>query len=348
MTQGKRRPRRSGATIEGVARAAGVSRQTVSNALNAPQRVRADTLARVMEAVERLGYQPDQSARSLRTGSRRTIGYLAPVDDPFDPNPLMGGFLEALVDAAGAEGQRVLLFRPPPGVTDPRPAIEELIAARQVDGFVLSDVLSDDVRVEHVARAGVPFVAFGRTAPGTPQHWVDLDNTGAMTDVVELLAARGHRRVAFLGSQPELPWMADRKEGFRLGVQRHGLDASTALELTAARGDDATGTVAAVRALLRGPDRPTAIATTGDMLALTAYEAVKAENLAVGRDVAVVGFHDSPICRLLHPPLTSVRLPLRDIAAELVRRLLAQVRREAVPGRGLLVPAEPVVRDSTG
>lgn len=347
MTQGKRRPRRAGATIEEVARAAGVSRQTVSNALNAPQRVRRDTLARVMEAIERLGYQPDQSARSLRTGSRRTIGYLAPVDDPFDPNPLMGGFLEALVDAAGAEGQRVLLFRPAHGATDPRPAIDELIAARQVDGFVLSDVLSGDVRVEHVARAGVPFVAFGRTAPDTPQHWVDLDNTGAMADVVALLAERGHRRVAFLGSPADLPWMADRREGFRRGVAAHGLDASRALELTAAR-DDAAETVAAVRALLHGADRPTAIAAAGDMLALTAYEAIRAEQLAVGRDVAVVGFHDSPICRLLHPPLTSVRLPLRRIAAELVRRLLAQVRGEAVPGRGLLVPAEPVVRASTG
>ncbi|MFD0632656.1 LacI family DNA-binding transcriptional regulator [Catenulispora yoronensis] len=108
-------PRRGKATIEEVARA-GVSRQTVSNALNAPQRVRDATLARVMDAIEELGYRPDSSARSLRTGERRVIGYLTPADDPFDPNPLMGGFLEALVDAAGAEGFRVLLFRPAPGL----------------------------------------------------------------------------------------------------------------------------------------------------------------------------------------------------------------------------------------
>ncbi|MFD0346534.1 LacI family DNA-binding transcriptional regulator [Kitasatospora aburaviensis] len=104
MPQGAPRPRRAAATIEEVARAAGVSRQTVSNALNAPQRVRPDTLTRVRAAIERLGYRPDQSARSLRTGARRTLGYLAPVDDPYDPNPLMAGFLEALVDAAAAAG----------------------------------------------------------------------------------------------------------------------------------------------------------------------------------------------------------------------------------------------------
>ena len=157
-------PRRGKATIEEVARAAGVSRQTVSNALNAPRRVREATLTRVMDAIEQLGYQPDSSARSLRTGERRAIGYLTPADDPFDPNPLMGGFLEALVDAAGAEGFRVLLFRPAPGARDARAVLDEVIAARQVDGFVLSDVLEDDARVGHVARAGVPFVTFGRVA----------------------------------------------------------------------------------------------------------------------------------------------------------------------------------------
>ncbi|MEV6108720.1 LacI family DNA-binding transcriptional regulator [Streptomyces sp. NPDC051940] len=346
MTQAKRRPRRPGATIEDVARAAGVSRQTVSNVLNAPHRVRPDTLARVTQAIERLGYQPDQSARSLRTGSRRIIGYLAPVDDPFDPNPLMGGFLEALVDAAGAEGHRVLLVRPPHGAADPRPAIDELIAARQVDGFVLADVLHGDARVAHIAEAGVPFAAFGRTAPGTPQQWVDVDSVGAMASVVDHLAGRGHRRIGYLGSTSELPWMTDRLEGFSAGLRRHGLDDSPVLELTTADGDTAR-TVTAVRGLLRGPDRPTAFATGNDMLALTAYEAIRAEGLTVGRDVAVVGFHDIPLCRLLNPRLTSVRLPLRGIAAELVRRLLAQVRGEPVPGKGLLLPAELIARDST-
>ncbi|NUR30623.1 MAG: LacI family DNA-binding transcriptional regulator, partial [Catenulispora sp.] len=188
-------PRRGKATIEEVARAAGVSRQTVSNALNAPQRVRDATLARVMDAIEQLGYQPDSSARSLRTGERRALGYLAPADDPFDPNPLMGGFLEALVDAAGAEGFRVLLFRPAPGARDARAVLDEVIAARQVDGFVLSDVLEGDARVEHVARAGVPFVTFGRLSPS----WVDVDNAAAVEAVVELLAALGHRQMVYLG-----------------------------------------------------------------------------------------------------------------------------------------------------
>ncbi|MFD5463722.1 LacI family DNA-binding transcriptional regulator [Kitasatospora sp. NPDC127059] len=338
MPEGAHRPRRGASTIEEVARVAGVSRQTVSNALNAPQLLRRETLERVSAAIRELGYQPDQSARSLRSGARRTLGYLAPADDPHDPNPLMAGFLEALVDAAGAEGQRVLLFRPARGTADPGAAIEELVAARQVDGLVLADVLPEDARVDHVARLGVPFVAFGRTGPAQPQHWVDIANDTATAAVVRHLAALGHRRIGYLGAAEHLPWMAARRAGFRAEAHRLGLSAATV------DGPEPT----AVRALLRGPDRPTAVVAGSDLLALDAYEAVRAEGLAVGPGgVAVTGFHDTPLCPHLHPPLTSVRLPLRAIATALVARLLDQVRGAAGPTEGLELATELMVRGSS-
>ncbi|MEU3572870.1 LacI family DNA-binding transcriptional regulator [Kitasatospora sp. NPDC036755] len=348
MPEGPHRPRRGATTIEEVARAAGVSRQTVSNTLNAPQRVRPETLQRVHTAIRELGYQPDQSARSLRSGARRTIGYLSPVDDPFDPNPLMAGFLEALVDAAGAAGQRVLLFRPAQGTADPVAAIDELVAARQVDGLVLADVLREDVRIAHAARLGVPFVSFGRTGPGEPQHWVDIGNEAAMAETVRHLAALGHRRIGYLGAAEELPWMAARRAGFLAEARRSGLSAVAVGPADAAQAG-AGSVVASVRALLRGPDRPTAFAAGSDLLALDLYEAVRAEGLVVGPGgIAVTGFHDTPLCRHLHPGLTSVRLPLRAIATALVERLLARVRGEAVPAEGLVLPTELVVRGSSG
>jgi DNA-binding LacI/PurR family transcriptional regulator len=366
MTEGPQRARRGATTIEEVARAAGVSRQTVSNALNAAHRVRPETLERVRAAIRELGYQPDQSARSLRSGARRTLGYLVPVDDPLDPNPLMAGFLEALVDAAGAEGQRVLLFRPGQGSTDPVAAIDELVAARQVDGLVLADVLREDARIAHVAGLGVPFVSFGRTGPGEPQHWVDIANEAAMAEVVRHLAALGHRRIGYLGAAEELPWMAARRAGFLAEAGRLGLAASavavpgtgtgpagpvppTEAGRAAPEVPATPSAVAAVRALLRGPDGPTAVAAGSDLLALDAYEAVRAEGLVVGPGgVAVTGFHDTPLCRHLYPALTSVRLPLREIAAALVGRLLGQVRGEGVPDAGRELPTELVVRGSSG
>ncbi|WP_371502451.1 LacI family transcriptional regulator [Kitasatospora sp. NBC_00374] len=333
-------------TIEDVARAAGVSRQTVSNALNAPDRLRATTLARVTAAIDELGYQPDQSARSLRTGTRKVIAYPAPADNPADPNPLMGGFLQALVTAADAVGHRVLLFRADPrqGAGAVAKSFHGLIAARQVDGFVLSDVVHDDPRVDVLAEAGFPFAAFGRTAPGRPQNWVDIDSTAATAELVRRLLDQGHRRICYLNSAASLPWLADRRAGFLQAAA----DAPDGGFEVGAPDDDPAALARAVQRLLTGPDRPTAVVCASDWLALTAYQAVRAAGLTVGGDVAVAGFNDIPLCTLLQPALTSVRLPLAAIARGLVDRLITAVEDPAaVPAAGLLLPAELVLRGST-
>ncbi|MFI0976450.1 LacI family DNA-binding transcriptional regulator [Streptomyces sp. NPDC021093] len=333
-------------TIEDVARAAGVSRQTVSNALNAPDRLRATTLARVTAAIDELGYQPDQSARSLRTGTRKVIGYPAPADNPADPNPLMGGFLQALVTAADAVGHRILLFRSDPrqGAAAVAKSFHGLIAARQVDGFVLSDVVHDDPRVDVLTEARFPFAAFGRTAPGRPQNWVDIDSTAGTAALVRLLLDQGHRRICFLNSAASLPWLADRRTGF---LQAAAAAPDGAFEV-GVPDDEPAALTRAVQHLLTGPDRPTALVCATDWLALTAYQAVRAAGFTVGTDVAVTGFNDIPLCTLLQPALTSVRLPLPAIAHALVDRLITAVENPAAaPTTGLLLPAEPVVRGST-
>ncbi|MFI7638417.1 LacI family DNA-binding transcriptional regulator [Nonomuraea sp. NPDC049400] len=337
-----RRPRERGVTIEDVARAAGVSRQTISNALNAPHRLKAETLERVSAMIENLGYRPDQSARSLKSGTRRIIAYPTPVDDPANPNPLMGGFLEAVVAASGEAGYRVLLMRPRPGQSQEQ-ALDELIAARTVDGFLLSDILRDDPRVAHLTGAGFPFAAFGRTGPGQPQSWVDVDSVQAMIELVGMVAARGHRRVAFLASSSGQPWMDDRRAGFLAGVRRHGLAGQMY-----SPGDDPGEIVAATRELLAGRDRPTAIVAGGDWLALGVYTAARAEGLEIGTELAVVAFDDLPIAAFLQPALTTVRLPLRRIAEALISRLLQIVEDGVTPQAGLIVPGELVIRPSLG
>ncbi|MDF2710787.1 MAG: LacI family transcription regulator [Nonomuraea muscovyensis] len=338
-----RQPRERGVTIEDVARAAGVSRQTISNALNAPHRLKAETLERVSAIIEKLGYRPDQSARSLKSGTRRIIAYPTPVDDPANPNPLMGGFLEAVVAASGEAGYRILLVRPRPGQSQEQ-ALDELIAARTVDGFLLSDILRDDPRVAHLTSTGFPFAAFGRTLPDQPQSWVDVDSVQAVIDLVGLVAARGHRRVAFLASTSGQPWMDDRRDGFLAGVRRHGL----AGQVYSVPGDDPGEIVTATRDQLAGRNRPTAIIASGDWLALGVYTAARAQGLEIGRDLAVVAFDDLPITAFLQPALTTVRLPLRRIAGALISRLLQIIEDGVTPQAGLMLPGEPVIRPSLG
>ncbi|MEV0196042.1 LacI family DNA-binding transcriptional regulator [Nonomuraea sp. NPDC050691] len=331
------RPR--GVSIQDVARAAGVSRQTVSNAINAPHKLRPDTLERVTALIEEMGYRPDQSARSLRSGTRRIIAYTTPETDPDNPNALMSGFLEAMVAAAGDAGYRILLVRPRAGQSKAQ-ALEDVIAARTADAILLSDVLEDDPCVDYLHETGFPFAVFGRTRPGRPQAWVDVDSAQAMIDVVGLLASHGHRRVAYLGTSAALPWLRHREAGFRIGMRRFGLTGHEAFV------DSLDQVVAVARDLLNRSPRPSALVLDDDWLAHGAYAAAQAEGLTVGVDLAVTGFNDMPYTRLLQPPLTTVRLPLRRIADALVSRLLQSVEEGEPPEAGLLLAGDPVLRTS--
>lgn len=156
------RPPRVAPTLDSVATVAGVSRQTVSNVINAPERVAAETLGRVRTAIEDLGYRPNRIARSLRTRASRQIGYCVTPLPPGTLNPVLDRFLHAITTSAAERGFHVLLFTAPSGSAGLE-RYAELLAQQAVDGFVLTDTVVGDRRQGWLTERGVPFVAFGRT-----------------------------------------------------------------------------------------------------------------------------------------------------------------------------------------
>ena len=188
------------ATVASVAEAAGVSRQTVSNVINAPERVRPHTRERVEAAIRELGYEPNRVARSLRTSASRMLGYC--VWPQPDAHGVMDRFLHAVTEAAGEKGYHVLLFTAPSGA-EGLPAYERLINQHAVDGFVLADTVKGDVRQRWLSEKGVPFAAFGRSW-SDPEHgdWVDVDGAAGTREAVEHLLTLGHRDIGFLGWAP--------------------------------------------------------------------------------------------------------------------------------------------------
>jgi DNA-binding LacI/PurR family transcriptional regulator len=320
-------------TIHDVARAAGVGRQTVSNVLNGGGRVGAAARARVVEAVQALGYQPHRGARSLRSRRTMQFAYLMPPIQLQPSNLIMLQFLQALVGVAARQDYSVVVVAPE---RDPLESIGHLIASRSVDAFVLSELHADDPRVQLLADSAVPFACFGQISPPLPQHWVDIDNQGGTEAAVEHLIARGRTRLAYVGHQSPRYWDADRTAGFRDAAARHGNPAAPVLLVD----EDAAGDPREqVRSLLAAAT-PDAVVTGSDKLAATVYSAAADLGLAVGRDLAVTGFDGSVIASLLSPQLTTVAIPVDDIAARLIDRALRQLShgRDAQPGQ--LVPAE--------
>jgi DNA-binding LacI/PurR family transcriptional regulator len=331
-------------TIQDVAGAAAVSRQTVSNVLNGSGRVGDAARARVLEAVAALGYHPHQGARSLRSRRTRQIAYVMPRMQLLPGNYIMQQFLQSLAAACARQSYSMVTVVPD---GDPRDEMRRLIASRSVDAFILSELQPDDERVRLLAEAGMPFACFGRTGDGLPQRWVDIDNRAATASAVEHVLARGFERVAFVGYRSPSYWDAERAAGFSAGLARHGIAAGQADML---RVDDASAR-RKIRSLLAASwpkVRPDAIVTCSDRLAGVVYSVAADLRLRIGQDLAVTGFDGSAAADLLYPRLTSVAIPVDDIAQRVVTRALRQLDHGPDRQPGEVVPTTLRVGESTG
>ncbi len=331
------------ATLAQVAQRAGVSRQTVSNALNTPELLAPATLARVRRAVEELDYRPHQAARSLRTRSSRLIGYGVQPTPAGVSTPVLDHFLHALCDSADQAGYRVLLFAAPAGAPDESDRYGELRRDHSVDAFVLSNTYRGDRRPAWLDKQGIPFVAFGRWSARGIGDWVDVDGAHGTSAAVDHLVALGHRRIAFLGWPRGSGVGDDRAQGWREAMRRHdlpvrGLRLSTVDDVDAARD--------AVRPLF--PSGASAVVTASDTLAMGCYRALRECGLEPGQDVAVVGFDDSPAAGLLSPSLSSLHQPLDEVGRACTQILLGRIKDPRAEPERLLLPPRLVVRASSG
>lgn len=293
-----------------------MSRQTVSNVVRKRGRLASTTRDRVVAAIEALDYKPHAGAASLRSGRTYRIAYPIPANEFLPDNVIMLEFLQFLVAAARARDHQVLVAS---SAETGMAAIDELVESKSVDGFVLASVTDDDPRIAFLAARQIPFAFFGEVAPPLPQSWVNIDNRAAVRSMTEHVLARGHTRLGYLGYTPQGPWDDEREAGYRDAVTAAGLP------LVLTRTGLATAAVnAKVTGLLAGPDRPTAVVTGSDVLAAACYSAASRAGLRAGVDVAVTGFDGSVISRMLTPALTTMAIPLGELASRLIGRVVTQ------------------------
>ncbi|GAB3611282.1 LacI family DNA-binding transcriptional regulator [Humibacter ginsengiterrae] len=319
-------------TIDDVARTAGVSRQTVSNVVHGTGRVGAATAERVRAVVDRLGYVVHPGARSLR--SLRTGQLAFPLDEYIEGKDDVFNldFGRELTFAAGKRGYHVLLMVPS------LDAMRDLIRSARVDGFVFSNLKSDDPRVALVTEYGTPFACMGRTEPSQRQPWVDIDNAAGIRLAIEHLASRGHRRIVYFGYEPMNYWDKERADAYHSTMKALGLPPQSVLT-------DGDPSSVARAAAISGD--ATAVVCSGDQLAEQIYEAAAERDMAIGRDLAVTGFGHDVIGRNLVPSLTTVRTPIRSIVELVMQRFVREVAGEPDAPGELIVP-ELVVGASTG
>jgi DNA-binding LacI/PurR family transcriptional regulator len=332
-------------TLADVAERAGVSRQTVSNAVNNPGLLRPDTLHRVQEAIVELGYSPNRAARSLRTRASHLVGLRFTPAQEGTANALMDRFVHSLVATTAQVGYHVLLFSDDD--TEPLSAYDHLLRSTAVDAFIVTDTYLGAPQAAWLTQQRSTFVAFGRPweDPHATHAWVDVDGAAGAALACDHLLDQGHTRVAWIGWRKDSYIGEDRRSGWSTAMRRRGLP-TTGL---ASRVEDTVASGREASAVLLDEAGPSAFVCASDTLAMGVMQTLYDRGLAAGRDVAVVGFDDSQVAQVVSPGLTSVRQPLEQVAVEVVRALqgLLATPPVAMPGV-LLTPSLTVRGSSTG
>ena len=330
-------------TIRDVAREAKVHPGTVSRALNAQTRalVNQETAQRVMRAAEKLGYRPNPIARGLKTNRSYTIGVLIPdITNPVFP-PILRGIEDRLDNA----GYTALIVNTDNDAERERCHLDAL-RARHVDGFISATARLDRELLGEVAAAGIPFVLVNRSLEDGAVAAVTIDDQQGIRLAVEHLAGLGHTRIAHLAGPQNTSTGHRRRVGFLETMSALGLDVPECRVYVSRWFTEQEGARGCAR-LLDAAGNITAIVAGNDLLAIGCYDALATRSLRCPEDISIVGFNDMPFVDRLSPPLTSVRVPQRELGAAAADLLLKRLADGGPTAREILLEPALVVRGST-
>ncbi|MFI0143904.1 LacI family DNA-binding transcriptional regulator [Streptomyces globisporus] len=350
-------------TLEDVARAAGVSRATVSRVVNGVRNVDPAIQEAVRRAVSVTGYTPNRAARSLVTRRADAIALVVSgagvepeaAEESEDPtasgygssftaqvfaDPFFGRVVTGVVNYLRPRGMHpVLMF------AESSRAREEVVAYHRqgrADGALVVSTHAEDPLPALIAEAGLAAVLFARPARPVPVSYVDLAHQDGARLAAEHLLGRGCRRIATISGPLDVPAGQARLTGFRDTMARHG---HPYIPIVEGQFTQESGEAAMERLLAEHPDLDGVFAAN-DLMALGACHVLRERGRSVPGDVAVVGFDDSSAALACRPPLTTVRQPVEGMAAEMTRLLLDRLSRPDGPVTSVIFEPELVVRGS--
>lgn len=326
-------PRRR--TLQDVAEALGLTANTVSRALNDKPGVSAATRALIKAEAERIGYVPNVHARSLVLGSRRTIGVI--LTDL--ANPFFADLVSEIEELAVNAGYTLLLLLSDEDPEREQVAIETAMRSG-VDGIIGVPVQGRNNPWTAVTRAGIPLVLIARELPELDVDFFSTDNELGRGIAAEAVIERGARDIVLVEEDLRITTVDHRIDGFRRALEANGIpfDSSrivrvpsrrTARGASLWRGEDAHRVLSD---LLDTGNVPDAFLVGNDYFALGLYAALRERGLRVPDDVLVIGWGDYPFSRFLDPPLSTLRLSVKEVAQRSTERLLELIAGTATPG----------------
>jgi LacI family transcriptional regulator len=337
MTRGDGKPRVP--TIFDVAREAGVSYSTVSRTMNGYEFVKPSTREKVMQAAKRLGYVPNQQARSLAGGRSNLIGVLVPT--------LSNGYVTEVIRGIDEElaksNYNLILY-----TTHRHHGKESIYVATirngGVDGLLLVAPLITIPYLDALRQQDFPYVLVDQLDSAQKSFSVSATNRQGACQATRYLIELGHRRIGFIAGLSGLYSAVERQEGYAAALADHGIPLCNDLivqgEFSFEEG------YSAVEKLLALEERPTAIFASNDLSAFGALEAIREHGLRIPDDISLLGFDDIPQASVTYPKLTTVRQPLEQMGRAAVAMLLDCIANPDQRSRQITLTTQLVIRDS--
>jgi len=327
-------------TINYVAEAAGVSRQTVSRAMNNRGEISAETRTHVLSVAEAMGYRPSSIARSLAMRRTGTLGLVVPdVANPFFSEVARGAENEAC-----AREYNVFLCNTN---EDPQReiAVLESLEEQRVDGVLLCSSRLDEEDLAAALTRHTAVVLFNRRLNGSNIGAILIDDERGGRVATEHLLETGHRAVGFLAGPPASRSGQQRTQGYLRAMTDAGLSVPVSWMPPCA--PTVEGGCKAARELLTIHPQLTALFCYNDLVAIGALKACIELGRAIPNDIAIVGFDDIPLAALVTPPLTTCHVPRYDLGRQAMELLLERIDGCTDQCRELIVQPELIIRAST-
>ncbi len=313
-------------TIRDIARQLNLSITTVSRALDGYPDVSNRTRVRILETAAEMGYAPNQAARQLRRRKTDAIGYILSSYQARFSDPTIANTLSGLADEAAVHGVDLMVSIASPNSDQEKAIFKRLSRSQKVDGIILGRLRKEDWRVQFLDQEAMPFVGFARSSDAVDYPVLEGSYKYMLPRIIAHLKSEGYQRLAFIGGDADSVFHLDRLEGFKEGLEANQLTFFPDLVFTGNFASSA-GYDAALQ-MLKNRFRPDAIVCISDETAFGVLHALRENKITAGRDIGVTGFGGISESAFSDTPLTTVEIPIYQIARQAVAILMSVIHKK--------------------
>jgi LacI family transcriptional regulator len=312
-------------SIKKLAEYLGLSKSTVSRALNGYQDVNPETRKKVLAAAQEIGYRPNPTAKRLASGKSRNVGIILPSNSRMFVSP---AFSKVLAGASAylAKHEYQLIVTTLSEWQDESKVYGDFIESGLVDGLFIVRTRSNDTRIAMLKERNFPYICHGFDDGFEADCFVDVDNEKAFYSMTKRQIELGHQRIAFLDAPIELTLSKSRKRGYQKAMQEAGLEFDSRLLLNGDLNEE--DAIKMAKEVLSLAQRPTAILCADDTMALGTIAACEELGYQPGKDIAIAGYGDYELSRYSKPSITTLRYDTHGVGEEMAKLMLNKLEKK--------------------